>query len=84
MERGPSRLKSSRTFRSRKARPSISLSAMKSIDHDLAGKSRNQQFFRLFASQMLAGFNLRVNFRFPIDPISPLMIPDLSLHVAQI
>jgi hypothetical protein len=84
MERSPSCLKSSRAFRSRKARPSISLSAMKSIDHDLDGKSRNQRFFRLFASQMLAGFNPRVKSRFPIDPINPLMIPDLSLHVAQI
>ncbi|SAY46837.1 hypothetical protein KRIGEM_03196 [Komagataeibacter rhaeticus] len=51
---------------------------------DPVGKGRNRQLFWLFANQTLAGFNPQVEFLFPIDPINPLMIPELSLHIAQI
>jgi hypothetical protein len=48
------------------------------------GKGWDRQLFRLFANQTLTGFNPQIEFQFPIDPINPLMIPDMSLHIAQI
>ncbi|KDE19233.1 hypothetical protein AZ09_13080 [Acetobacter aceti 1023] len=66
-----------------------STSIQKSVRHeihgpDFVGKCWDRQLFGLFANQAPAGFNPQVEFQFPIDPINPLMIPELSLHIAQI
>ncbi|ASL40877.1 hypothetical protein CBI36_10915 [Acetobacter oryzifermentans] len=40
--------------------------------------------FRLFANKAPTQFNPQVEFQIPINPINPLMVPEMSLHIVQI